>query len=151
MSCPSNCTSCNFDNNQLNCLECETPLFALNGQCVPCGTVLNSNCTQCSLNNSTGQISCIACPNGQFVSENALSCIACENAVSQCSQCFAIANSSVPQCTQCLDGYFANKAGTTCTPCGNLTTNCSGCSTFALGPACTACSNGSILASNGNC
>lgn len=90
-SCPSNCNSCSYSNNQIVCSACQSSYFlsADKLSCTSCGT----NCLQCTAANA-----CTSCMNSTRTNNGA--CESCS--VPYCQQCAT----NKQTCTQCLPQFF---------------------------------------------
>ncbi|KAL4439057.1 hypothetical protein ABPG74_008832 [Tetrahymena malaccensis] len=104
-NCPQNCTSCEFQRDQIICLKCQQNFFLADKTCQACPkdcvtcdyatfkigsiAVLKSQLTQQQLQsdqyiNAKWSVICLSCPSGQLVLYDLSGCTKCSDSCAQC-------------------------------------------------------------------
>lgn len=122
-SCPPNCKSCNFVNEDFVCNSCFDGYFLKEGECAKC----NSPCATCS----SSETKCDSCIDGYLLDKSTSTCNSkCEPSCQSCEN-------SPSNCVTCHDGFVLN--GTICLGCPS---GCRTCEFEGGSSSCTGCLEG---------
>lgn len=81
--------------------------------CIECSDKI-VNCSQCKVDSSNGNVSCVNCSNGLVLALDNLSCFECNNRLPQCKSC-QFFNGDLT-CIECNTGFYKN-SNISCLPC----------------------------------
>ncbi|EAR81858.2 zinc finger lsd1 subclass family protein (macronuclear) [Tetrahymena thermophila SB210] len=167
LKCQNNCSSCNYDNGQIYCIQCNPGYYIDSSsscqQCIsPCSSckITASTCLSCidnyvfvESNNSCSPIcdsscktcsnpkdtqSCLSCFDGSFLDNNNQ----CQKCISPCQNC----NQKGSNCLSCIQDYTFNATQNTCQPICD--SSCNLCSLPLNSQSCLSCFDGFYLSNN---